>query len=128
MLQISVTVLLWFSAIGCGLLAGLYFAFSAFIMTALGRIEQTAGIAAMNAINVAIVQSLFLPVVASVSFEVIRLAETLRPDVVPVIKPTRVARKSSDWPDAPPPDCAAGKRAKWRFVNRSSGTKEWYCR
>lgn len=62
MLQISVTVLLWFSAIGCGLLAGLYFAFSAFIMTALGRIGQTAGIAAMNAINVAIVQSLFLPI------------------------------------------------------------------
>ena len=62
MVQISVTVLLWFSAIGCGLLAGLYFAFSAFIMTALGRIGQAAGIAAMNAINVVIVQSLFLPI------------------------------------------------------------------
>jgi uncharacterized membrane protein len=62
MLQILVTVLLWLSAIGCGLLAGLYFAFSAFIMTALGRIGQAAGVAAMNAINVAIVQSLFLPV------------------------------------------------------------------
>jgi uncharacterized membrane protein len=57
-----VTGLLWFSAIGCGLLGGLYFAFSAFIMTALGRIGQVAGIAAMNAINVAIVQSLFLPI------------------------------------------------------------------
>ena len=62
MLQILVTALLWFSAIGCGLLAGLYFAFSAFIMTALGRIGQAAGIAAMNAINVVIVQSLFLPI------------------------------------------------------------------
>ena len=51
-----------FPLIGCGLLAGLYFAFSAFIMTALGRIGQAAGIAAMNAINVAIVQSLFLPI------------------------------------------------------------------
>lgn len=57
-----VTGLLWFSAIGCGLLAGLYFAFSAFIMTALGRIDQAAGIAAMNAINKVIVQSLFMPV------------------------------------------------------------------
>ena len=57
-----VTGLLWFSAIGCGLLAGLYFAFSTFIMTALGRIDQGAGIAAMNSINKVIVQSLFLPV------------------------------------------------------------------
>ena len=31
--------LLWFSALGCGQIAGLYFAFSAFIMTALGRID-----------------------------------------------------------------------------------------
>ena len=61
-MQMLITGLLWFSAIGCGLLAGLYFAFSAFIMTALGRIGQAAGIAAMNAINVAIVQSLFLPI------------------------------------------------------------------
>ena len=61
MMQILITGLLWFSAIGCGLLAGLYFAFSTFIMTALGRIGQAAGIAAMNAINVTIVQSLFMP-------------------------------------------------------------------
>jgi uncharacterized membrane protein len=57
-----VTSLLWLSAIGCGLMAGLYFAFSTFIMTALGRIDQAAGIAAMNAINKVIVQSLFLPI------------------------------------------------------------------
>ena len=62
MLQMLMTGLLWFSAIGCGLLAGLYFAFSTFIMTALGRIGQAAGISAMNAINVAIVQSLFMPI------------------------------------------------------------------
>ncbi|HKU07699.1 MAG TPA: anthrone oxygenase family protein [Bradyrhizobium sp.] len=59
---VLVTVLLWVSAIGCGLMAGLYFAFSAFIMTALGRIDQAAGIATMNAINRVIVQSLFLPI------------------------------------------------------------------
>jgi uncharacterized membrane protein len=53
--------LLWFSAIGCGLLGGLYFAFSTFIMTALGRLDQAAGISAMNAINVDIVRSLFMP-------------------------------------------------------------------
>ena len=60
-MQLLISCLLWFSAIGCGLLAGLYFSFSTFIMTALGRIGQTAGITAMNAINVSIVQSLFMP-------------------------------------------------------------------
>jgi uncharacterized membrane protein len=54
--------LLWFSAIGCGLLAGLFFAFSDFIMRALDRLPPAAGIAAMNAINVAILRSLFMPV------------------------------------------------------------------
>ena len=61
MRQLLTTGLLWFSAIGCGLMAGVYFAFSTFIMTALGRIDQTAGIAAMNSINVEIVRSLFMP-------------------------------------------------------------------
>lgn len=58
----TTTALLWLSAIGCGLLAGLYFAFSTFIMGALGRIEPSAGIAAMNSINSVIVRSLFMPV------------------------------------------------------------------
>ena len=61
MRQILMSSLLWFSAIGCGLLAGVYFAFSAFIMTSLGRLDQAAGISAMNAINVDIVRSLFMP-------------------------------------------------------------------
>ena len=61
MTQSLITVLLWFAAISCGLLAGLYFAFSAFIMTALGRIDRAAGIAAMNAINTTILRSLFMP-------------------------------------------------------------------
>jgi uncharacterized membrane protein len=59
--EIVVPILLWFAAIGCGLMAGLYFAFSTFIMGALGRIDQASGIAAMNAINVDIVRSLFMP-------------------------------------------------------------------
>jgi uncharacterized membrane protein len=59
--QILITCLLWFGAIGCGLLAGLYFAFSTFIMTALGRIEQAQGVSAMNSINSTILDSLFMP-------------------------------------------------------------------
>lgn len=56
-----VTILLWFSALGCGLLAGLYFAFSTFIMSALGKVGQANGVAAMNAINSTILRSLFMP-------------------------------------------------------------------
>lgn len=54
--------LLWFSALGCGLLAGVFFAFSTFIMRALGRLPPATGIAAMNAINAAILRSLFMSV------------------------------------------------------------------
>lgn len=61
MTQSIITTLLWFSALGCGLLGGLYFAFSTFIMTALGRIGQAPGISAMNAINAVIQRSLFMP-------------------------------------------------------------------
>jgi uncharacterized membrane protein len=53
--------LLLLEALGCGLMAGLYFAFSAFVMSALGRIEPAAGIAAMNSINRVILRSTFMP-------------------------------------------------------------------
>jgi uncharacterized membrane protein len=48
LMESFITILLWFSAIGCGLIAGLYFAFSTFIMTAFDRIGQVHGVAAMN--------------------------------------------------------------------------------
>jgi uncharacterized membrane protein len=38
-----------------------YFAFSAFIMTSFGRIDQIAGMSVMNAINGVILRSLFMP-------------------------------------------------------------------
>jgi uncharacterized membrane protein len=59
--QLLIASLLWFGAIGCGLLAGIYFGFSTFIMTALGRIEQVQGVSAMNSINSTILGSLFMP-------------------------------------------------------------------
>ena len=57
-----ITVLLWVAALGSGLMAGVYFAFSGFIMQALGKIETTQSIAAMNAINETILRSWFMPV------------------------------------------------------------------
>jgi uncharacterized membrane protein len=68
------TGLLWFAAIGSGLLAGLYFAFSTFINSALGRIETPAGIAAMNSINVVIVRSWFMPLFLGSSVAALILA------------------------------------------------------
>jgi len=61
MRQFLIPSLYWFSAIGCGVMTGVYFTFSAFVMTSLARIATPSGIAAMNAINVEIVRSLFLP-------------------------------------------------------------------
>jgi uncharacterized membrane protein len=55
-----VTVLLWFAALGCALLGGVYFAFSAFIMRAL-RDAGHAGTLAMNSINRVILRSAFMP-------------------------------------------------------------------
>ena len=62
MIEAAITILLWLCAIGSALIAGLFFAFSTFVMTALGRIGESSGIAAMNAINDVIVRSLFMPV------------------------------------------------------------------
>ncbi|PSJ37315.1 anthrone oxygenase family protein [Allosphingosinicella deserti] len=54
-------ILLAAGALGCGLMAGVYFAFSAFIMAALDRVGKSEAIAAMNAINIGIVRSAFMP-------------------------------------------------------------------
>jgi uncharacterized membrane protein len=61
-MRLAIDILLWFSAISAGLMAGLYFAFSTFIMTALAGIERTAGVATINAINRVILRSAFMPV------------------------------------------------------------------
>jgi uncharacterized membrane protein len=52
-------ILIFLSALGAGLIAGLFFAFSVSVMGALARIPAPAGIAAMQAINVVILNPLF---------------------------------------------------------------------
>ena len=49
-----------FAALGCGLVAGVFFAFSAFVMKALARLPPGEGIAAMQSINVAVLNPWFL--------------------------------------------------------------------
>ncbi len=54
--------LTFFAALGCGLMAGVFFAFSTFVMKALARLSPAEGIAAMQSINVAVINPLFLGV------------------------------------------------------------------
>ncbi|GAA3404927.1 DUF1772 domain-containing protein [Paenibacillus hodogayensis] len=52
----------FFSALGSGLIAGIFFAFSAFVMASLARLPAEQGIAAMQSINETILKTLFSPV------------------------------------------------------------------
>jgi len=56
-LHFAVTLL---AALGCGLVAGVFFAFSTFVMKALSRLPPGEGIAAMQSINVAVLNPWFL--------------------------------------------------------------------
>jgi uncharacterized membrane protein len=49
-----------FSALGCGLIAGVFFAFSTFVMNALSRLPPAQGIAAMQSINITAIDPLFM--------------------------------------------------------------------
>jgi len=48
------------TALGCGLVAGVFFAFSSFVMPALKRLEPAQGVAAMQSINVLAVTPAFM--------------------------------------------------------------------
>ena len=53
-------VLTLVTALGCGLIASVFFAFSSFVMAALKRLPSAQGIAAMQSINVAAVTPAFM--------------------------------------------------------------------
>jgi uncharacterized membrane protein len=48
------------AAIGCGLIAGVFFAFSTFVMPALARLQPLQGIGAMQSINITAINPLFM--------------------------------------------------------------------
>jgi uncharacterized membrane protein len=52
------------SALGAGLIAGVFFAFSSFVMPALAQLPPTQGVSAMQSINVAVLTRSFLSVFA----------------------------------------------------------------
>jgi uncharacterized membrane protein len=53
------TPLLFATAIGAALVAGIFYAFSTFVMEALGRLAPREGIVAMQSINVVVINPLF---------------------------------------------------------------------
>ncbi|MBZ9796177.1 DUF1772 domain-containing protein [Mesorhizobium sp. ES1-4] len=52
--------LTFIAAIGAGVVGGVFFAFSNFVMPALARLPAAGGIAAMNSINVAVITPMFM--------------------------------------------------------------------
>jgi uncharacterized membrane protein len=56
------TAATFLAALGSGLMAGLFFAFSTSVMSALGRMPPPAGISAMQSINVTILNPVFFAV------------------------------------------------------------------
>ena len=65
------------SALGCGLMAGVFFAFSNSVMKALARLQPPQGIAAMQSINVTILNPLFFVVFLGTAATSILLAVSL---------------------------------------------------
>lgn len=57
-----ISVLTFLAGLGCGLIAGVFFAFSAFVMKALARLSPAQGVAAMQSINVVVINPVFLAV------------------------------------------------------------------
>jgi uncharacterized membrane protein len=55
-------VMILLAALGSGLVAGMFFAFSSFVMKALGRLPPHEGISAMQSINIVVINPVFLDV------------------------------------------------------------------
>lgn len=63
-----------FAALGCGLVAGVFFAFSTFVMPALARLQPPQGIAAMQSINITAINPLFMTALFGTAFACLFLA------------------------------------------------------
>jgi uncharacterized membrane protein len=87
MLTYILTFLLWTAALSSGLIAGVFFAFSVFIMKAFSHIPNAQSIVAMNSINKIITRSLFMPLffgssIISLLLIIISLMKWSEPDAV----------------------------------------------
>jgi uncharacterized membrane protein len=62
MMSEAQSLLTFLAALGSGLIAGTFFAFSAFVMRALERLPVEHGVAAMQSINIVVINPVFLSV------------------------------------------------------------------
>ena len=62
MTDLGLFLLTLVAALGCGLIAGVFFAFSTFVMLALSNLPAAQGIAAMQAVNVTVINRYFMTV------------------------------------------------------------------
>lgn len=62
MLDRWIPTLAFFAALGSGLIAGVFFAFSTFVMRALAKLPAPSGMSAMQSINVVVINPMFLGV------------------------------------------------------------------
>ncbi len=60
-MELSLLFILWALTLSAGVMAGVYFAFSAFVITSLDKLAASSAAAAMNSINRVIVRSAFMP-------------------------------------------------------------------
>lgn len=60
MFGITLSSLTFVSALGCGLIGGVFFAFSTFVMRGLNQLPAPQGIAAMQSINITVINAWFM--------------------------------------------------------------------
>ncbi len=76
-----INALTWFAIVSVGIMTGVYFAFSAFVMKSLEAIDAPAGIIAMQSINRVILRSAFLPLFFASSAASVVLAVVAAMDI-----------------------------------------------
>jgi uncharacterized membrane protein len=67
------SVLTFCAALGCALIAGVFFAYSSFVMTALAKLPPAQGVAAMQSINVFAITPLFMTALFGTAAECVLL-------------------------------------------------------
>jgi uncharacterized membrane protein len=74
MLDRGLFVLVCIAAVGSGVVGGIFYGFSSFVMKALGRIAPEQGIAAMNSINIVVINPSFMLVFMGTALACLLLA------------------------------------------------------
>jgi uncharacterized membrane protein len=74
MTERMIWILNFFAILGTGIIAGVFLAFSSFIMLAFSRLPQAAGMSAMQMINIAVINPLFMSILFGTALICLMLA------------------------------------------------------